>query len=168
MAALTPILIAVLGFVIIAGLGFVFAGGDGSGARTARRTQLIAERGRSDKPRAAGRIQAHDPGQRRKQIIQSLKEQDRQQRKVSMSLSSRLLQAGLKISVKTFWITSAVLGVIGLLVPILFRLNPLIGLGVAFAALFGRVQPMVFGETELHPVVHLRLPDEPRIIEPPK
>ena len=137
MAALTPILIAVLGFVIIAGLGFVFAGGDGSGARTARRTQLIAERGRSDKPRAAGRIQAHDPGQRRKQIIQSLKEQDRQQRKVSMSLSSRLLQAGLKISVKTFWITSAVLGVIGLLVPILFRLNPLIGLGVAFAAGLG-------------------------------
>ena len=30
----------------------------------------------------------------------------------------------------------------------------LVALGVAFAAIFGRVQPMVFGETSLRPLAH--------------
>lgn len=137
MTLLVPLLIAILGFVIIASVGFVFAGGDASAAKTAKRTQAIAERGRADKPRASARQQAGDPGERRKQIIRSLKDQDRQQRKATMTLSARLLQAGLGISVKTFWITSGVLALVGFAAPIALGLNPLIAIGIAFAAGLG-------------------------------
>jgi tight adherence protein B len=123
------VLLTILGFVVIASLGFVFAGGDGSSGRTARRTHAIVDRGRPDKPRTGSRAAANDPGQRRKQIIRSLKDQDRQQRKQLMAVTSRLQQAGLGADVKPFWIVSGVLGALGLLIPLLLRASPLIGLG---------------------------------------
>lgn len=137
MSVMTLILVAVLGFIIVASLGFVFAGGDGSAQRTARRTQAIAERGRTDKPRANLRNVKEEPGQRRKQILKSLKEQDKQQRKASMTLSARLQQAGMGASTRMFWIVSAVLGTLALPVPALLGFNPLFGLGTAFAAGLG-------------------------------
>ena len=137
MPVMTLIMVAVLGFVVVASLGFVFAGGDGSAQRTAKRTQAIVDRGRADKPRANIRNTKEEPGNRRKQILKSLKEQDKQQRKASMTLSARLQQAGMGASTRMFWIISAVLGLIALPAPALLGFNPLFGLGTAFASGFG-------------------------------
>jgi tight adherence protein B len=56
---------------------------------------------------------ARDAGARRKQVADSLKEVENRTRSKSVTLETRLAQAGLDWSVKRFWITSA-LGGIGL------------------------------------------------------
>ncbi len=101
------IIAAILGFVTVAGVGLAFAGGSGS-SRTVKRAQAIAERSRGSGPRA--RASAPDPTQRRKQILKTLREEERRQRKATVSLNARLMQTGLKISLKMFWIVSACLG----------------------------------------------------------
>src|ERR1700691_4634928 len=93
------IVIAVLGFLAIAGAGLAFAGGNGQTARTAKRAQAVTAQRRSEKL-ARNRPAANDPAQRRKQLVKSLKEQDPVQRKASLSLSARLQQAGLSLSVQ--------------------------------------------------------------------
>jgi tight adherence protein B len=110
-------------------------GGDASAAKTAKRTQAITERTRSDRPRTtapSNRTAQQDPGQRRKQILKSLKEQDRQQKKAIQTLSSKMQQAGFGASLKPFWIASGVLGVVGLVAPLAMGINPLIGIGFGF------------------------------------
>jgi len=130
------VLAAILGFITIAGIGFVFAGGDQSSARTVKRAQAIAGGGARDASARAKAV-ANTPDARRKQILKTLKEQDRQQKKASVTIAARLRQAGLGEKVKGFWIVSAVVGVtVGLLIIILGQ-NPLIALGAAFAAGFG-------------------------------
>ena len=69
--------------------------------------------GRAGKIERAARAKAavNSPDSRRKQILKTLKEQERQARKATVTLEARMRQAGLKITIKTFWIISAVLGV---------------------------------------------------------
>lgn len=132
MSPLLIMLVMVLGFVTIAGLGFVFAGGDGQAQKTAKRAQAIAERGRAGKGQSLQRGNVkEEPGQRRKQILKSLKDQDRQQRKATATLTSKMQQAGLGASLKPFWIASGVAGAIGLLFPLVLG-HPLLGLGAGF------------------------------------
>ena len=89
--ALVSILAAVLGFVAIAGFGFALAGQSPAQARAAKRAQAIVGReGRETKARR-GAVATQD--QRRKQILESLKEEDRQKKKASLSVSARLQQA---------------------------------------------------------------------------
>jgi tight adherence protein B len=142
MSPLLLILVLVLAFVTIAGLGFVFVGADPAAAKTAKRTQAIAERTRTDKPRAQRANAQNDPTQRRKQILKTLKDQEKQQRKATLTLTSRMQQAGLGSSLKPFWIGSAVMGAVGLLGPLILGINSLICMGIGFV--FGLGLPRWF------------------------
>ena len=126
---------AILGFVAIAGVGMVFAGGGGGQARTIKRVKGIRERGGETATRA--RSTAPDPAMRRKQILQTLKEQDRKNRKASVSLTARLQQAGLTLQVRTFWMISAIVGLVVFIFPVVLGQKPWVGLLFGFAAGLG-------------------------------
>lgn len=130
------ILAGVLGFITIAGLGFVFAGGDNASSKTAKRAQLIAG---GDRQTAAARAKAvaNTPEARRKAILKTLKEQDQQKKKASLTIAARLRAAGLGDNPRNFWIISGGIGLVTGLALLLLRQMPLIALGAAFAAGFG-------------------------------
>ena len=119
---------AVLGFILIAGLGLAFAGGGDSSAKAVKRAQLVAA------PAAAkGRIKGpSQPGERRKQILQTLKDSERAQRKARLTLNARLRRAGLETSVRTFWIISGGIAAFVILGCLALGQNLLIGLVAAF------------------------------------
>ncbi len=119
-----------LGMLILGGVVFAFAGP--GGGRVQKRTQAIAERSRATSAR--GRTASpNDPAARRKQILKTLRDQERVQRKASYNLSARLQQAGLAWNPRTFWIISAVLGLImtGLAMIASHRLFLALPLGLA-------------------------------------
>ena len=131
------ILAGVLGFVTIAGLGFVFAGGgDNGSAKTVKRAQLIAG---GDRTAVAARAKAaaNTPDARRKAILKTLKEQDQQKKKASLSVAGKLRAAGLGDNTRNFYIVSAGVGLTVGLIALVLRQMPLIILGAAFAAGFG-------------------------------
>ncbi|MDO9431607.1 MAG: type II secretion system F family protein [Phenylobacterium sp.] len=133
---LLTLLIAVLGFIAIAGVGFALAGGSGSAdAKTMKRAQAIV--GGGEAARDARRRPAAAQDQRRKQILKTLRDQDRQQKKATLSISARLQQAGLGISVRTFWVISATVGLVTFGLVIALGQSPLIALGLAFAGGLG-------------------------------
>jgi tight adherence protein B len=134
-ATLLAILAAVLGFIVVAGFGFALAGPSPAQARAAKRTQAIL--GREPRDAKARRASGSSQDQRRKQILQSLKEQDRQQRKASLSLGARLQQAGLSINVRTFWLVSAGLGISVFLLVLMVGQASYVALGLGFAAGLG-------------------------------
>jgi tight adherence protein B len=129
------ILVAVLAFVMIAGVGLVFAGGNSNG-RTVKRAQALGANTRTEKTSRVKNAAA-DAGARRKQLLQTLKEQERRQRKASLTLGARLQQAGLNVSIRTFWILSACVGLFLGVIPLFFHGSPWIALGVAFVAGLG-------------------------------
>jgi len=130
------ILAGILGFVTVAGLGLALAGGDQSNARALKRAQSMTSVGRAEKVRRT-KAAINDPGQRRKQLLKTLKQQDQLQRKATLSLSGRLKQAGLEISVTQFWIASAVVGGAVLMVTLLLHLPPLVVVGATFCVTLG-------------------------------
>ena len=131
------ILVAILAFVTIAGLGFVFAGGDSSSARTVKRAQAIVSGGNAETRVRNARVAANSPEARRKAILKTLKDHDKQQKKATLSIAARLQQAGLTFTEKQFWISSAVFGLIVGAISLPFGKSPLIALGLAFAAGMG-------------------------------
>ncbi|MFZ4605807.1 MAG: type II secretion system F family protein [Caulobacter sp.] len=128
------ILVAVLAFVTIAGLGFVFAGGDSGNARAAKRAHSLVSGGPAASRVRNAKAVANSPEARRKAILKTLKDQDRQQKKATLSIAARLQQAGLTFSEKQFWIGSAVFGLVIGALSLPFGKSPLIALGLAFAA----------------------------------
>jgi tight adherence protein B len=131
------ILVAILAFITLAGLGFVFAGGSaGPGAKTMKRAQSIAQGSQATR-RAKARAASNAPELRRKQLMKSLKDQEREQKRQSASMQSRLLQAGLALNVRTFWIISGVLAALVLGVLAVVSGNIFIALGASFAAGLG-------------------------------
>jgi tight adherence protein B len=126
---------AVLAFVTIAGLGFAFVGGGGPSSAEVKRTKAIAQRSTS-RPEVQKRERA-DPEKRRKAIMKSLKEQERQQRKATVSLASRIQQAGLPLTVRKFWIVCIILGIViaGALMVLGFK--PLIAIALGFGGGLG-------------------------------
>lgn len=136
-SGLFTILAAILGFVAIAGVGFVFAGnGDSSAAKATKRAQGFGQAQNARDSRARVRAVA-TADNRRKQIIKSLKDQDKQEKKARLTLSSRLMQAGLAPNVTQFWIISAVVGALIFAVALVLSHNGLIGLGAGFIAGLG-------------------------------
>jgi tight adherence protein B len=132
---------AVLAFITVAGLGLVFAGGDGGQAKTIKRAQAIGVGTARPADRASrAKAAANEPGARRKQILKTLKDQERQNRKASLTLVSRLMQAGLAITTKTFWIVSGCVGLVTLIGAYAFTHNIFIAFGGGFAAGFGLPQ----------------------------
>ena len=125
-----PILAAVLAFITIGGLGWAFVGGGDSSEAAIKRAQSFGEP-KQNIAAARKAAAANTPEARRKQIMKQLQDSERASRKARISLAAKLKQAGLATSVRTFWIISAVLGVIALLLPLLFGLNILIAVGAA-------------------------------------
>jgi tight adherence protein B len=127
------VLAGILGFITIAGLGFAFAGGDSDTTKAAKRAQIIAkggERQASVRAKAA----ANTPDARRQAILKALKDQERKQKKASLSIAARLQAAGLGDNVKMFWIVSGVLGLFVAMIILLLGQSPLLALGAGFAA----------------------------------
>jgi len=125
-----PILAAVLAFITIGGLGWVFVGGDDSSAQAVKRAQSLGE---PKKSAAIARkaAAANTPEARRKQILVQLQDADRRERKARTTLASRLKQAGLSLSVTTFYIISAVVGLLTGLGALIFGLPILVVVGIA-------------------------------------
>lgn len=124
-----PILAAVLAFITIGGLGWAFVGGGDSSEAAIKRAQTFG--GPKQNNAAKKAAAANTPEARRKQIMLQLQESERAERKARVSLAAKLKQAGLSTKVSTFWIISGVLGVIAFLVPLMFGLNILFGVGAA-------------------------------------
>ncbi len=131
------VLVGVLAFVTIAGLGFVFAGGDSASSRTTKRAQAIVSGGSPATRVRTARAAANSPEARRKQILKTLKDQDKQQKKALLSIGAKLQQAGLTFTPKQFWIASGVFGLVVGAIALPFAKSPLIALGLAFAAGMG-------------------------------
>jgi len=129
---------AVLGFVMLAGLGFVFVGAGDSSAKAVKRAQAMGGKGKAERSRLARKEgQSLSTEQRRKQIQAQLKEAERTKRKNSVTLEARLRHAGLTLSVQTFWMISAGVGLVFALLPLVLGQKPLIALGVGFSAGLG-------------------------------
>jgi tight adherence protein B len=130
--------VAVLAFATVAGIGFVFAGPSPSGRMTRRAQQIAAAPRRSDRAGATRQKTAADTANnRRRQLLKTLKEQDRAQRKATVSMSARLQQAGLSISATQFFIISGVVGLLVLGGALLLRANLFVCAGLTFAAGLG-------------------------------
>ncbi|MGO4687282.1 type II secretion system F family protein [Brevundimonas sp. 2YAF1] len=126
-----PILAAFLAFITIGGVGWALVSGDDGSAQAVKRAKTIgAARAETSNKRAAV---TNTPEARRKQIMQQLQEVDRRDRKARMTMSAKLKQADLSISLRTFIIISAVLGVVGALMALLLHLNPVLSLGIGVA-----------------------------------
>lgn len=131
------VIVAVLAFITIAGLGFVFAGGDSETARATKRAQALVSGGSAGARVRNARAQANTPEARRKAILKTLKDQDRRQKKATLSIAARLQQAGLTFTERQFWIASAAFGLVVGALSLPFGKSPLIALGLAFAAGLG-------------------------------
>ncbi len=132
-----PILAAVLAFITIGGLGWVFVGGDDSSAQAVKRAEAMGM-GQTKAARVkAAKAEANTPEARRKAIELQLKDAERKERKARMTMAARLKHAGLSISVRTFWIISAGLGLVATLVAVVFGLNILVAIGAGVAAGLG-------------------------------
>ena len=130
---LETLLIAVLGFVTIAGLGFAFVGGGSSADNAVKRAKAFA--GGTEAKRAARKPSRESTAEsRRKEIVNKLKDAERQERKARVTLRNRLQQAGLSGDTTKFWIISAVVAVVAGLGVLMAGQKPLVALGVAFAA----------------------------------
>ena len=130
---LETLLIAVLGFVTLAGLGFAVVGGGSSAENAVKRAKAFA--GGMDAKRAARKPSRENTAEsRRKEILNKLKDAERQERKARVTLRNRLQQAGLSGDTTKFWIISAVVCVVAGLAVLMAGQKPLVALGVAFAA----------------------------------
>lgn len=133
-----PILAAILAFITIGSLGWVLVGGDDSSAKAVKRAQALGGiKTAASARKAAATAAANTPEARRKQIVEQLKEVERRERKARMTMAARLHQAGLSMSVRTFFIVSAFVGLAVMALFVVLGANPLIGLGAALAAGLG-------------------------------
>jgi tight adherence protein B len=127
------IMVGLLLVVALGGAAFAFAGGDAD--KTKKRMAAVA------KPSVSARALkgANDTNQQRRKNVQTmLKELEKQQvhKKKRPTLRRRIEQAGLTISIRTFWILSALAGLSGavgalLTVKALYAV-PLAGFALAF------------------------------------
>jgi tight adherence protein B len=131
------LLVPALGFVAVAGFGLVFADKDDSTYKVTKRAQAISNGRKTEKLRGRAAAGPDAAGNRRKQIVQNLKAIEKQQRKKSLTLDSRLRSAGLNISVRTFWMFCGCLALLTAGIALVLHANPLISLGIAFAAGMG-------------------------------
>lgn len=134
-SSILPYAAVLLGFFAVAAVGWVLVGDQQTSARASKRIGTLTTDKKSEGARA--KSAAETQTLRRKQILQNLKAQEKQDRKAKLTLESRLIQAGLTLSVRDFWIGSGVIGVVSVLVPLIFHLNFLICLGIGVGAGLG-------------------------------
>jgi tight adherence protein B len=124
------VLAAILAFITIGGLGWVLVGGDDSSAQALKRAEGFTNGATRVARAKQARVEANTPEARRKAIELQLKEAERLERKTRMTMKARLKHAGLSLSIRTFWIISAGLGLVAVLPPLLFGLNLFVALGI--------------------------------------
>lgn len=126
-----PILAALLAFITIGGLGWVFVGGDDSSSRAVKRAQTLGENRRNAATARKAAVAANTPEARRKQIMAQLQDAERRERKARANMSSKLKQAGLTISARTFHIASGLIGLFAGIAALVSGLHVLLAIGVA-------------------------------------
>lgn len=136
---LMTVLIGLFGFLTIAGLGLAFAGGGGASAKTLKRAQAVAGTAKSAERVKLARKAASDnsPDARRKQLLAQLKESERKDRKARVSIAAKIRQADLKLSVRDFYVGSAIVGLIVIAAALLLQRPLWMAAGLGFAAAFG-------------------------------
>ena len=137
-ATLIFLVVALAGFAAVLTLGLAFAGGGGSSPtrKSAKRLSHVTGAGRVE-TRLKGAKAGEPAVTRRKQLLESLKAQERQERKAKLTIGARLQQAGLSIPPRTFWIVSGALGAAAAAAVGLFLHNPLAAAGAAFVGGLG-------------------------------
>ena len=136
---MTIILIAVLSFVLLASIGFMLTNDQGSQAALKRAQTISLNAGNT---RKRSKPVAKTADDRRKQILDQLKESERRARKQRLSLKARLLHAGLEPNEKPFLMISAALGLVVLVIVMVFYNSNLmlrlpVGMAAGFAAGYG-------------------------------
>lgn len=132
-----PILAAVLAFITIGGLGWVLVGGDDSSGQALKRAKTLGEAKRDAAVARKAAVAAATPEARRKQILLQLQEAERRERKARANLTAKLKQAGLSLSLRTFYIGSAVIGLVAGFGALVGGLHPLLALGAGVIAGLG-------------------------------
>jgi tight adherence protein B len=125
------ILAAGLAFVAVAGVGLVVAGAGTGSARTTKRVQALAQRGRGARPTARTPANA-DSSQRRKQLQRTLQEQEKKRRAAAFDAGVKLRQAGLTLDVKLFWLISAGFGLVAATLALVLHLKLVVALMIGF------------------------------------
>lgn len=130
-------LIAVVAFGIVLAVGHALTGGDPAKERAVKRAQAITGAAQRDARRGARTQAANSPEARRKQIMKSLQDQERQQKKVRLTLANKLHQAGLVFNVTQFWIASGVFGLLVAVLAFLSHISIWIALALGASCAFG-------------------------------
>ena len=127
-------IIGVLGFLAVGGAGYAFVGASGDKSR--KRISAIKNSGIHKAPLKGG----DDANQQRRKNVQAmLKDLEAKQaeKKERISLRRRIALAGLDISVRTFWMFSAVVGLALGAITLFYGQNPLFVVLAAFAGGLG-------------------------------
>ncbi len=126
------ILAAVCAFIAVAGVGFAFVGGGDTEKASKSRVAAALGDGASVSRTKRRNAALDSSAAKKKQIQDSLKDlEDRQkaERKKSLTLTARLEQAGLDWSPTKFWIISAIMGGVALVLTFVTGQHPLLILG---------------------------------------
>ena len=132
-----PILAAFLAFITIGGVGWVLVSGDDASAQAVKRAKALGGANDATAAKRTAAAAANTPEARRKQIMSQLQDVERRERKARMTMSAKLKQAGLSMSLRTFTIISVVAGVISFLIALIAGLNLFLALGVGVAVGLG-------------------------------
>lgn len=132
-----PIIAAVLAFLMIGSVGWVLVSGDsgGSGQAVKRAKAMRVSRLNQEQKRKV--VPTNTPEARRKQLLSQLREVDRRDRKARTTLTAKLRQADVNISVRAFILASVGLGLFVGVVVLLLSANFLLAIGIGFVVAFG-------------------------------
>lgn len=131
-----PILAAILAFITIGSLGWALVGGDDSSGAAVKRAKALTGEGASVGARRAAAT-TNTPETRRKQLMAQLKDMERRDRKARMTMSAKLKQAGLSLTLRGFVIISVVTGVVGLFLAFVLGVHFLAAAGIGVVAGLG-------------------------------
>jgi tight adherence protein B len=129
--------LAGIAFMIVIAVGHVLTANDPAKDRAVKRAQAMTGAAQRDARRGARTAAANSPEARRKQIMKSLQDQERQQKKVRLTLTNKLYQAGLSITVPQFWMAGGAFGFAIAALAFLSRINPFIALALGGSCAFG-------------------------------
>ena len=129
-----PYIAAVLGFVAVGGVGWVLIGDSDSATKASKR---LGQMKTENKDSAKNKNTPESQAQRRKQLLTTIRAQEREERRVKLTLEARLTRAGLALSVRNFWIGSGIFGVVACVVAYLLRTPPLISIAIGVVAALG-------------------------------
>ena len=131
---LMPYIAALLGFVAVGGVGWALVGDSDSAAKASKR---LGQMKTENKDAVKNKNSPESQAQRRKQLLSTIKAQEREERRVKLTLEARLTRAGLALSVRDFWIGSGVFGVVACVVAYLLRTPPVIAIGIGAVVALG-------------------------------